>query len=104
MQRAKRQNDGIFEVPSLPKGHYFVTFNEEFWNTQEEPKWRVGRIEVFEKGEIYSQRELRWCYENTEYWIRSFDVFREYWDFINVTPRELARLEEELKFFQDPSA
>lgn len=99
MQRGRPDKYGVIVVPRLRKGHYFVSFNEEFWNGMKDVT--MGRIEIFRPGEIYAELpELRFYFPNTPGAKAAWDMFREFYDFTNVTERELATMTENLKLFQ----
>ena len=99
MQRGKSDSFGVIVVPRLKRGHYFVSFCEEFWDGMKNAT--MGRIEVFKPGEIYaSLPELRFYFSNTPVAGAAWNLYREHYDFVNVTERELRIMTENLKLFQ----
>jgi hypothetical protein len=98
MQKGKPDKLGVVVVPPLKKGHYFVTFCEEFW---ERENAIMGRIEIYQPGETYpSLPELRFHFRDEPGAKAAWELFREYYDFVNLTERELGIMKENLKLFQ----
>ena len=73
---------------------YFLSFVEEFW-PDIDPKYKdyvVGRVEVYDDEHDYDIDEIRF-FTNKKSW----NSFRDKWDFKEVTKKELDNLRDIIK-------
>ena len=76
------------KIPPTKKGDYFISFVEEGIFNPTYQDWVGGRVEIYSPDEKYAIDEIRFFTKRDKSW----NNFREKWDFRNVTKKELQNL------------
>ncbi len=83
--------DDVKEIkPENPDKPYFLSFIEEFWDSQKAGTV-MGRIEVYSPSEQYAIEEIRTDTANVE----GYKRLRGKWDWKDVSAEELVEIREE---------